>query len=94
MAVSPTKYNDLITTAASRQQGWQAGADAFRRDAAELDAKAVEHDEAARIFRSTGNLAAAEEREQQARQLRDDASSCRVFAAKMQEKANAEVPAA
>jgi hypothetical protein len=94
MAVDVTRYNDLITNAASRQQGWQDAADAFRRDATEFDQKATEHDEAARIFRSTGNLAAAEEREAQARQLRDDASSCRTFASKMQGKANAETSAA
>lgn len=94
MSVSPTKYNDLITNATSRHQGWQAAADAFRRDSAELDEKAKEHDEAARIFRATGNQAAAEEREDEARKLRDDGRTCMTYAARMQEKANEETAAA
>lgn len=94
MAVSPTKYNDLITNANTRQQGWQGAADAFRRDSGELDEKAKEHDEAARIFKATGNHAAAEEREDDARKLRDDARTCMTYAAKMQEKANSEASAA
>lgn len=94
MAVETTKYNNLVTNAASRRQGWQDASDAFRRDANELDEKAKEHDAAAQVFRDTGNVAAAEEREEQARQLRDDANTCRTYASKMQEKANAEQPAA
>jgi hypothetical protein len=95
MAVDATKYNDLVTNANSRRQGWQDASDAFRRDANELDEKAKEHDRAAQAFKSTGNLAAAEEREEQARQLRDDANTCRTLASKMQEKANEEAaPAA
>lgn len=94
MSVSPMKYNDLVTNASSRREGWQEAADAFRRDANEFDEKAKDHDEAARIFKSTGNYAAAEEREEAARQLRDDANSCRTYASKMQERANGEVSAA
>jgi hypothetical protein len=94
MAVSPTKYNDLITTATSRTQGWQAAADAFRRDATELDEKAKEHDNAAAVFEQAGNHAAAEERRDEARQLRDDANTCLTYAGRMQEKANNEVSAA
>lgn len=94
MSVSPNKYNDLVTNATSRQQGWQAAADAFRRDSADLDAKAKEHDEAARIFKATGNHAAAEDREDEARKLRDDGRTCMTYAAKMQEKANEETAAA
>ncbi len=94
MSVSPMKYNDLVTNANTRRQGWQDAADAFRRDADDFDEKAKGHDEAARIFKGAGNLAAAEEREHEARKLRDDANTCRTYASKMQEKANAEASAA
>lgn len=94
MAISPTKYNDLITNASSRTQGWQAAADAFRRDSAELNEKAKDHDGAADVFDQAGNQAEAEKRRDDARQLRDDANTCLTYAAKMQEKANSEASAA
>lgn len=94
MAVDAMKYQDMVTNAVSRTQGWQAAADAFRRDAEELDEKAKEHDRAAELFKHTGNHAAAEDSAEQARKLRDDANSCRTYAAKYQEKANAEPNAA
>lgn len=95
MGVSPTKYNDLITSASSRQEGWQAAADAFRQDSAELTEKAAKHDRAAEVFDKTGNTAAAEERRESARQLRDDANACLVYAGEMQTEARAEsTPAA
>lgn len=90
MAVSATMHNDLITSASSRREGWQNAADAFRRNASELDEKAKEHDAAARALKMAGDLAAAEEREEQARQLRDDANTCSTYASKYQEKANTE----
>jgi len=90
MAVSPTMYNDLITSAVTRREGWEAAAAAFRRNATELEEKSKDHDAAARALKMAGDLAAAEEREEQARQLRDDANTCTTYAGKYQEKANTE----
>lgn len=94
MAVSPDMHNDLITSAATRQEGWQAGADAFRRDANRFEQAAKDHDAAAGAFRSTGNITAAERQEDDARRMRADEQTCRVFASKLQEKANTEPSAA
>lgn len=95
MSVSPTMFNELITSAPTRREGWQVGADAFRRKAAEFDENAKDHDNAARALRTAGALADAEVSEETARKLRDDANTCTTYAGKLQEKANAEAsPAA
>ena len=90
MSVSPTMYHDLVTSASTRRQGWQDASDAFRRNSGELDEKAKEHDAAARALKMAGDQKAAEEHEEKARQLRDDAGTCLTYASKYQEKANAE----
>lgn len=94
MSVSPTMFNDLITSAATRREGWEAGADAFRRKASEFDEKAKDHDNAARALRTAGDAEGAEKQEEVARRLRDDANTCKTYAGKLQEKANAEATAA
>lgn len=88
MAISPTKYNDLITNAPSRAEGFRASADAFRRDSASLDGEAKDHEAAAAVFEQAGNYAEAENRREHARKLRDDANTCLTYAAKHQERAN------
>jgi hypothetical protein len=89
VTVSPDKYRQLVTSAPSRASGWQAAADAARRDSADFNEEAKQHDEAAAVFRQSGNLPAAEESEEMARKLREDANSCLQYAAQFQEKANA-----